>query len=95
MKAHGNGRPETCASNLLRIVRGEIPFDRVRGRDGALVDQPNATDEAIADAEWVLQTYEPRVDVESIEANPEAAISGEFFTLAKIKRKEDEEEWPN
>ena len=52
MKASGNGSPETCASNLLRIVRGEVPYDRVRGRDGALVDQPNATDEAVADAEW-------------------------------------------
>lgn len=94
MKAHGNGRPETCASNLLRIVRGEIPFDRVRGRDSTLVDRPNATDEATADAEWVLQTYEPRVDVESIKTNPEAANSGEFITLATIKRKEDEEKWP-
>ena len=91
MKAHGNGTPETCASNLLRIVRGEVPFDRVRGRDGALVDQPNATDEAIADAEWVLETYEPRVTVESIEASPEAAPTGDFSTLVHIKRKEDEE----
>ena len=90
MKAHGNGTPETCASNLLRIVRGEVPFDRVRGRDGALVDQPNATDEAIADAEWVLETYEPRVDVDSIEINPEAARAGDFSTLVNIGRKEDE-----
>ena len=94
MKAHGNGRPETCASNLLRLVRGEIPFDRVRGREGALVDQPNSSEEAIADAEWVLQTYEPRVDIESIEANPEAALSGEFSMLVNIQRKEAEEEWP-
>ena len=93
MKAHGNGRPETCASNLLRIVRGEVPYDRVRGRDSALVDQPNATDEALADAEWVLQTYEPRVDIESIETSPEAAISGEFSALVNIQRKEDEETW--
>jgi len=95
MKAHGNGRPETCASNLLRIVRGEVPYDRVRGRDSTLVDQPNATDEALADAEWVLQTYEPRVDIERMEANPEAALSGEFQALVNIQRKEDEEPWPN
>ncbi|MBO5954264.1 MAG: early E1A protein, partial [Oscillospiraceae bacterium] len=66
MKAHGNGTPETCAANLLHIVRGEVPFDRVRGRDGSLVDRPNAAEEATADAEWVLETYEPRVSVESI-----------------------------
>lgn len=92
MKAHGNGAPEVCASNLLRIVRGEIPYDRVRGRDGALVDQPNVTDEAIADAEWLLETYEPRVTVESVEVTPEAALSGDFSTLVNIKRKEDDAE---
>ena len=91
MKAQGNGTPETCASNLLRIVRGEVPFDRVRGRDGALIDQPNATDEVIADAEWLLETYEPRVSAERIEAPAETARSGDFSTLVNIKRKEDEE----
>lgn len=91
MKAHGNGNPETCASNLLRIVRGEVPFDRVRGRDGSLVDRPNAIDEAIADAEWLLETYEPRVNIESIGANTEAALTGDFSTLVNITRKEDEE----
>ena len=92
MKAHGNGNPETGASNLLRIVRGEVPFDRVRGRDGSLIDQPNVTDEAVADAEWVLETYEPRVEIENVETLPEAAISGDFATSVNIKRKESEEE---
>ena len=91
MKAQGNGNPETCASNLLRIVRGEVPFDRVRGRDGSLIDQPNATDEAIADTEWLLETYEPRVTAERIEALAETALAGDFSTLVKIKRKEGEE----
>lgn len=92
MKAHGNGKPETCASNLLRIVRGEVAYDRVRGRDGALVDQPNANDEAVADAEWVLETYEPRVDAENIIGSGEAVKNGEFALLVDIDRKEDEEE---
>ena len=92
MKAHGNGNPETCASNLLRIVRGEVPYDRVRGRAGALIDQPNATDEAIADVEWLLENYEPRVELESAEINPEAAASGDFSALFNIKRKEEDEE---
>lgn len=92
MKSHGNGTPETCATNLLRIVRGEIPYDRVRGRNSALIDQPNATDEVMADAEWVLETYEPRMNIESIEANPETAVSGEFDILVNLKRREDEVE---
>ena len=92
MKAHGNGTPETCASNLLRIVRGEVPFDRVRGRDGSLIDKANATDEAAADAEWVLENYEPRVSVESAETTAEEPLAGDFSVLVKFTRKEEEEE---
>ena len=91
MKSKGNGNPETCASNLLRIVRGEVPFDRVRGLDGALIDQPNANDEAIADVEWLLETYEPRVTAENVGMIAEAAIAGDVSTLVTIKRKENEE----
>jgi hypothetical protein len=47
MRASGNGSPEVCAANLLRIVRGEVAYDRVRGVDGTLIDKPNATDEAV------------------------------------------------
>lgn len=94
MKANGNGTPETCASNLLRTVRGEVPFDRVRGVDPAYIDQPNASEDALADAEWVLETYEPRVEVETSEIDQEAAATGGFSALLNIKRKEDEEEWP-
>lgn len=91
MKAHGNGTPETCAANLLRIVRGEVPFDRVKGLDAALIDSPNAIEDAIADAEWVLETYEPRANVESGEVNPENALTGDFSAFFNITRKEDEE----
>lgn len=89
MKASGNGLPETCALNLLRIVRGEVPFDRVRGVDGTLIDKPNAMAEAAADIEWVLETYEPRVELESIEENSEAIAAGNFDAIVNIKRKEE------
>ena len=91
MQAHGNGNPETCASNLLQTIRGEVPYDRVRGRDGALIDQPDAADEAAADVEWLLQTYEPRVDAEALAADADAR-AGDFDTIVDItRRKEDEE----
>lgn len=91
MRAKGNGRPEVCAANLLKITRGEVSFDRIRGRDGALIDQPDAADEAAADAEWVLQTYEPRVDAEAIAADSDAQ-AGDFDAIVDItRRKEDEE----
>lgn len=92
MKAHGNGTPETCAANLLHLTCGEVPYDRVRGRDGGMIDQPNAEDDIAADAEWVLETYEPRVTVENIEVNPSDASSGDFSIDAEISRKEEDED---
>lgn len=90
MKAHGNGNAETCASNLLNIVRGEVPFDRVRGRDGALEFMPNADDEVKADAEWLLATYEPRLKIDRIETIVEDEL-GSYSTVAYVERKEGEE----
>lgn len=89
MKAHGNGNPETCASNLLNIIRGEVPFDRVRGRDGALDFKPNADDEVKADAEWLLSTYEPRLNVSNTETIIEDELCG-YSVVATVDRKEDE-----
>ena len=66
MKEQGNSLPEVCASNLLRLSRGEIPFDRLRGRNTALIDRPNATAEAQQDIEWLLENYEPRVNAADI-----------------------------
>lgn len=91
MRAHGNGNPEVCASNLLRITRGEVPYDRARGRDGTLVDQPNGQDDAIADAEWLLETYEPRINVDNIEINGKSVELGDFILTADILRKEGTE----
>lgn len=90
MKAHGNGLPETCASNLLRTVRGEVAYDRVRGRNGSLIHRPNVTDEIVSDAEWLLSIYEPRVNVKNTNEIAESAISGEFDFLIETKREEGE-----
>lgn len=88
MKAHGNGNPETCGANLLRIVRGEIAYDRVRGRDGRLIDNPSSRVDAVADAEWVLENYEPRVESDlSLEVVDEPSL--ELALIANIRRKED------
>lgn len=68
MKAAGNGDVGVCARNLLAIVRGEVPFDRLRGLDARIVDRPerDGTDEVVQDAEWVLKTYEPRMDLDGM-----------------------------
>ena len=68
MKSKGNGNPITCAYNLLKISRGEIPFDRVKGLDKSVIDNPivNADSILIEDARWIVETYEPRVEIVDI-----------------------------
>lgn len=93
MLARGNGRPEVCALNLLRITRGEVPYERIKGCAGNLVDRPAGTagtDEIIADADWVLRTYEPRVEVDSIDIDATLSAIGDFGISANIIRREGE-----
>ena len=30
MKASGNGAPEICVQNLLKTIRGEVPYERIK-----------------------------------------------------------------
>lgn len=80
MLGSGNGNPMNCVSNLLRIKRGECPYDRIKGMDPALEDMNS--EEAVplmaAEARWLIQTYEPRVDVDSIDINSVLAKTGAF-----------------
>lgn len=64
----GNGAPQQCADNLLRTSRFSVPYERIKGINGALVDMPAALagEEMAADAEWMLETYEPRISINSI-----------------------------
>ena len=34
MKASGNGAPEICVQNLLKTIRGEVPYERIKGKIG-------------------------------------------------------------
>lgn len=92
MKSSGNGRPEQCAQNLLRISRGEVPYDRLKGLSTASIDKPAKAANASlqTDAEWVLRTYEPRIDINSINVSLETILDSAFSLNADIsvKRKE-------
>lgn len=92
MRASGNGNVKVCVGNLLRIIRGEVPYERLKGLDARLIDQPTETVQAQAkeDARWLLETYEPRAVVESINIGyDEAAASGGLVITAKIKGEGD------
>ena len=86
MRASGNGSKQVCAQNLLAIVRGEVPYDRVRGLDSAVIDSPGAeaADKLRDDATWVLKTYEPRATVESIEIGSEDMSGGNYSVTATV-----------
>lgn len=42
MLASNNGDPRQCAANLLKLTRGENPYDRIKGIDAAITDAPSA-----------------------------------------------------
>ena len=90
MRASGNGAPDVCANNLLRIARGEVPFERVKGLDPRLIDRPMSVveREIRQDAEWLLDTYEPRVTVNAINIDPTTGADAGFIVTADVTEME-------
>lgn len=90
MRASGNGDVSVCANNLLRLFRGEVPYERVKGLNPRLIDRPlnEAEMDAQQDADWLLETYEPRAVVEGVSVERSDDVNGGFVVLAKIKERE-------
>lgn len=86
MKASGNGTPQTCVQNLLKTTRGEVPYERIKGIDRSLIDQPSETaaSELAAEVEFVVETYEPRVHLSSSDLVALVAQTGDFELRASI-----------
>ncbi len=91
MMSSGNGKPMQCVSNLVRIIRGECVYDRVKGIDPSLLDQPEEIAAPLfeADAKWLIQTYEPRVKVDEVNMDALREEQGNF-ALNINARLEDE-----
>ncbi|MGN1249175.1 MAG: early E1A protein [Candidatus Spyradocola sp.] len=87
MKATGNGRPQTCVQNLLKTIRGEVPYERLKGIDRTLIDRPSVTaaPDLESDVEFVVKTYEPRVKLGSVELRALAAEVGGYVLAADIR----------
>lgn len=85
MKAKDNGHPQRCAENLLAIVRGEVPYERIKGLDASSIDRPaDVAEYALkTDAEYVLETYEPRVSLNGITVQP--SENGQYRVTADIQ----------
>lgn len=90
MRAKGNGTSQVCANNLLRIVRGEVPFERVKGLDPRIIDLPigEAQSSLRQDAEWLIGTYEPRVMVNDINIVPATGADAGFIVTVDATEKE-------
>lgn len=90
MLKKNNSNPAVCVNNLIKIARGEVPYDRVKGVSFAQIDTPisQSTDEIAEDAEWMLGTYEPRAEIENIEVAATDAPNGHFEIKATITNKE-------
>lgn len=91
IKGSGNGNVETCVENLLKIVQGEVPYSRLKGIDGDLIDQPNASEELISDAEELIEEYEERARIDDIYINAIIDSGGDFVLTASISETEIED----
>ena len=87
MLAKGNSAPEVCVQNLLKTIRGEVPYERIKGIDRTIYDTPSGVgaSDLTADAEFVIKTYEPRVSVENVEIAASDSANGGFKLTAKLK----------
>ena len=86
MLSKNNSSPAVCVNNLIQIARGEVPYDRVKGISSEYLDAPisQAVDEIVEDAEWMLDTYEPRAEIQNIEVVPDDVPNGRFAINATI-----------
>lgn len=86
MLSKGNGDPRVCALNLLRTIRGEVPLARTKGIDREHIDMPaTRSAELRADAEWVLETYEPRLSGEEVALLADDAADGSYKLQATVR----------
>lgn len=90
MLASGNNNIVVCIGNILKTVRGEVPYERLLGLDPDLIDKPSAyaAVDLTEDIEWLLRTYEPRANIDTIDLQSLVAQTGDFLIQAKLNRGE-------
>lgn len=86
MLSSGNSNVDVCVNNLLKISRGEVPYERLKGVCFSQLDGPATTagQEIVEDIQWMLAIYEPRAKIESVELVPDDAQNGQFTIRANI-----------
>lgn len=86
MKGSGNGDVALCAQNLLRIFRGENPYERIKGINARSLDKPTLDAEAaiLQDAEFCIENYEPRAQIDSLNVYGLDLANGDFQVVASV-----------
>ena len=92
MRKEGNGNPLKCIENLLATVRGEVPYSRIKGINGRIIDMQAdvAKMELDEDARYNIDTFEPRVSTDDIEIAANINEHGEYTLTAYITESEEE-----
>lgn len=89
MKASGNGEIALCANNLLRLYKGEVPYERVKGLHPKLMDSPALKFDNLAqEAERLISIYEPRAIFKTISIR-HGETHGDFIISAEIDERRD------
>lgn len=68
MREKGNSNVQVCMDNLLKIVKGEVPYSRKKGIKRNIVDLPSdaAKLQIVMSANECIDSYEPRIDVRKV-----------------------------
>lgn len=90
MKSSGNGNPRVCAENLLKCVRGEAPYERVKGISSRIVDAPYSKARQLftQDASLLIEIYEPRATLDYIDLLPADGAQGGFTIAMALTERE-------
>jgi hypothetical protein len=72
------------------MFRGECPYERVKGLDPRMIDKPlsQVEPDIKQDAEWLIDTYEPRATTNDITVSADDAVGGAFVIDADIAVRE-------
>lgn len=88
MLAAGNGDIKNCITNLLSIYKGEVPYSRGKGVNAGTLCLPHTyiEQQLIADADEVVDGYEPRAKTVSLQINT-VKKDGDYEYIINVKER--------